>query len=125
MVLLTSWLYFRNPKNQFSISLKSASCDLLLDRLAFDDERNLLTNSITEPRRPDELERGDREPSLLLDACAGSGGSRPFAVVGRDSFWGDVDRRDIGRRIQEGDNRSKAEGGSVDMTSSDMEGIVL
>ena len=122
MVLLTSWLYFRNPKNQFSISLKSASCDLLLARLAFDGERNLLTNPITEPRRPDELERGDREPSLLLDVCAGSGASRPFAVAGRDSFWGDVDRRDIGRRNQEGDSRSRVEGGSVDMTSSDMEG---
>jgi hypothetical protein len=95
---------------------------LLLARLALDDERNLWTISITEPRRPDELERGDREPSLLLDVDVGSGASRPFAVVGRDSFWGDVDLRDIGRRIQDGDNRSKVEGGSVDMTSSDIEG---
>jgi hypothetical protein len=122
MVLLISWLYFRNPKNQFSTSLKSAgSCDLLLARLALDDERSLWTISITEPRRPDELERGDREPSLLLDVDVGSGASRPFAVVGRDSFWGDADLRDIGRRIQDGDNRSKVEGGSVDMTSSDIE----
>jgi len=93
----------------------------LLAILALDEERNLVTNSIIDPRRLDELERGDRVPSLLLNVDAGSGASRPFDVVGRESFCGEVDLRDMGRRIQEGDSRSKVVGGSVDMTSSDIE----
>jgi hypothetical protein len=95
------------------------SCDLLLAILALDEERSLLTISRTEPRRPDMLERGERDSSLLLRV--GSGARKPFAVVGLVSFCGDVERRDKGRRIQDGDSLSRAEGLSVDMMSSDME----
>jgi len=88
--------------------------------LVVDEERSLFTISRTEPRRPDVLERGERESSLLLDVC--SGARNPFAVVGLDSFCGEVDLRDIGRRIQDGDNLSRGEVGvSVGMMSSDME----
>jgi hypothetical protein len=95
------------------------SCDLLLAMLVLDEERSLLTISRTEPRRPEVLERGERDSSLLLRV--GSGARKPFAVVGLMLFCGDVERRESGRRIQAGDNLSKVEGLSVDMMSSDME----
>lgn len=82
--VLTRWLYFRKPWNQFSTSARSATCDLLLATLAFEEERSLfLTTSKIDPRRPDALEC--RETSLLLlDIDAGSGERRPFTVL--DSF---------------------------------------
>ena len=119
MLLLTSWLYFRKPWNQFSTSLKSTSCDLLLAMLALDDERSLFTISRTEPRRPEENERDERDSSLLLRV--GSGARNPLAVGGLESLSGDVDRRDSGRRIQDGDSLSRLEGVSGDMMRSDME----
>jgi hypothetical protein len=100
----------------------SISCDLLLATLAFDGERSLCTISRTEPRRLDVPELVEWNSSLLLDLDVGRGARNPFAVGGLESlFWGEADRRETERRIHDGDNRSIVEGGSVDMTSSDIE----
>jgi hypothetical protein len=91
--------------------------------LAFDGERNLLTISRIEPRRPEMLECVELGPSLLLDGDAGRGARSPFDVVGLEFVsCGDFDLREMVRRIHDGDSLS-IEGGVLDgMTSRDIEG---
>ncbi len=91
---------------------------VMLAMLAIDGERSLLIIPRTEGRRPDLLER---ESSLLLDPevdrCWRPEADGCLACAScTDCLLGEMDRR-----IQDGDNLSIAEMGSVDMTSSDIE----
>jgi hypothetical protein len=91
--------------------------------LAFDDERNLLTISRIEPRRPEILECVELGSSLLLDGDAGRGARRPFDVVGLEFVsCGVFGLREMVRRIHDGDSRSVEGGVLGDMMSSDIEG---
>lgn len=96
----------------------------MLARLAFDGERSLFTIPRIEGRRPNLVERAERESSLLLDADADRGERSPFDVVGLESAsCAGIFFREIERRIQDGDNRSIDDGVSVGMMSSDIEEV--
>jgi hypothetical protein len=112
--VVTSWLYFWNPVDQSSTSLKFSSWFWSLGRLAFDTERIRFTIP-RNVRLPDLL---DSRELLLLDLRDGCGESWLLDVVGLES--GDFFRRESERLIHDGDNLSIAEDGSVDMTSSDI-----
>lgn len=91
----------------------------MLARLAFDEERSLFIIPLIDARRSDLLETTERESPLMLDPDVDREESGSFDV--KPCSGADLSFREMERRIQDGDNRSMAEGEFADMTRSDME----
>jgi hypothetical protein len=101
--------------------LSLASGDLSLAELAFDSERRRFTTPRNDVRLSRLLERGERDSSLLLRLDLGRSDSIPLDVEGLESVaCAEFLLHDVGRRSQDGDNKSFDVGASVAMTSSDM-----
>jgi hypothetical protein len=103
------------------MSLSSISRDLPRKELADDDGRSLFTTSRNEVRLSRLFERTEREASLLLLLDIGCGDKKLLEVDGRElCSCADFLLHNLGRLIQDGDNRSFEGTDSVDMMRSDM-----